>query len=107
MSQENVLSIKNLTVHYITKELSACKAVNNFSLDIKKGETIGLVGETGAGKTTVALSILRLLQSPPGKILGGEIIYKDKDLLKMGMGGDTKNTRQGDIHDIPGSYDRA
>jgi peptide/nickel transport system ATP-binding protein len=81
----NILSIRDLTVHYITKEMGSCRAVNNFSLDIKEGETIGLVGETGAGKTTVALSILRLLQSPPGKIIGGEIFYKNKDLLKMSI----------------------
>lgn len=79
----NILSIRDLTVHYITKEIGTCRAVNNFSLDIKAGETIGLVGETGAGKTTVALSILNLLQSPPGKVINGEIFYKDKDMLKM------------------------
>ncbi|PYG90264.1 peptide/nickel transport system ATP-binding protein [Ruminiclostridium sufflavum DSM 19573] len=79
----NILSIKDLSVHYITKETGICKAVNKFSLDIKKGEAIGLVGETGAGKTTVALSILKLLQTPPGKVVSGEIFYKGKDILKM------------------------
>lgn len=81
--KETILSIENLTVHYITRDLGTCKAVNNFSLDIKEGETIGLVGETGAGKTTVALSILRLLQSPPGKIIGGDIKYHGKSILSM------------------------
>ena len=70
---EKILSIKDLTVHYLPPEEPACKAVNGVSFDIRKGETLGLVGETGAGKTTIALSILRLVQSPPGKILSGSI----------------------------------
>lgn len=77
-----ILSIKDLTVHYITREMGTCRAVNNFSLDVHKGETVGLVGETGAGKTTIALSIMRLLQSPPGKIISGSISYNGEDLLK-------------------------
>ncbi len=80
--KDTILSIKDLTIHYITKDLGVCKAVNSFSLDIKEGETVGLVGETGAGKTTVALGILKLIQNPPGKILKGEIFYKGQDLLK-------------------------
>ena len=53
MNQEDnvILSIQDLSVHYITRDIGTCKAVNNFSLNIHKGETIGLVGETGAGKT--------------------------------------------------------
>ena len=80
--ENTILSIRDLTVHYITREMGTCRAVNDFSLDIRKGETMGLVGETGAGKTTVALSIMRLLQSPPGKVIGGEIFYNGEDLLK-------------------------
>lgn len=62
--------------------MGTCKAVNNVSFDIYEGETIGLVGETGAGKTTIALSILGLIPSPPGKIVNGKIVYKGEDLLK-------------------------
>lgn len=80
--ENNILSVKDLTVHYITSDVGVCKAVNNLSFDLKKGETLALVGETGAGKTTVALSILRLLQSPPGKVINGSIEYEGKDLLK-------------------------
>ena len=82
-----LLSIKDLSVHFFTVDMGECKAVNHVSLDLKKGETLGLVGETGAGKTTIALSILGLLQSPPGRVMNGEIIYKGEDLLK-------KNNRQ-------------
>ncbi len=77
------LEIKDLTIHYITSD-GVVKAVNGVSLDVEKGETLGLVGETGAGKTTIALGILRLVSDPPGKILGGEILYEGEDILKMG-----------------------
>ena len=79
----NIISIKDLTISYESREIGVCKAVNHFSLDIRKGETIGLVGETGAGKTTVALEVLRLLQSPPAKIKSGEILYEGKNVLKF------------------------
>ena len=81
--QDTILSIRDLTVHYITHDMGTCKAVNDFSLDIRKGETIGLVGETGAGKTTVALSILRLLQSPPGKVVSGSITFDGQDMYRL------------------------
>ena len=80
--RKELLSIQDLSVHYITKDMGTCKAVNNVSFNIYEGETIGLVGETGAGKTTIALSILGLIPSPPGKIVDGKIIYKGEDLLK-------------------------
>lgn len=80
MSQ-NLLEIKGLNIHYVTEEGSV-KAVNNMNLELSSGETLGLVGETGAGKTTTALGIMRLVADPPGKILSGEIIYEGEDLLK-------------------------
>ena len=81
-NNKELLSIQELTVHYITKDMGTCRAVNNVSFDIREGETIGLVGETGAGKTTIALSILGLIPSPPGKIINGKALYKGEDLLK-------------------------
>lgn len=80
---EELLQVDNLSVHYISREIGVSKAVNNVSFTINKGETLGLVGETGAGKTTIALSILRLLDSPPGKVVGGQIRYKGNDLYKL------------------------
>lgn len=82
-NEEVLLSVKNLTTHYVTREIGTCEAVRNVSFDIHKGETLGLVGETGAGKTSIALSILRLLQVPPAKIVGGEIYWGAKNLLKV------------------------
>ncbi len=58
------------------------QAVSGLNLDVEEGQTLGLVGETGAGKTTMAMSVMRLIASPPGKITGGEIVFEGKDLLK-------------------------
>ena len=79
---EPLLELKNLSVHYITDEVTV-KAVNGISLTIEKGESLGLVGETGAGKTTTALSIMQLVPNPPGKIVGGEILLEGQDLNKL------------------------
>lgn len=77
-----LLEIKDLTLHYETED-GNCEAVNHISLDLGQGETLGLVGETGAGKTTTALSILGLIPAPQGKVRSGEIIFQGKDLLQI------------------------
>jgi peptide/nickel transport system ATP-binding protein len=83
MDEKNtILSVKNLTVEYKSREIGTCHAVNDVSFDVKKGETIGLVGETGAGKTTIALSILRLLPTPQGRVVSGKIELDGEDLLE-------------------------
>ncbi|MBQ2770797.1 MAG: ABC transporter ATP-binding protein [Clostridia bacterium] len=79
---EQLLKIENLVVEY-TMEEETVHAVNNISLSLNKGETLGLVGETGAGKTTTALSIMRLLPDRVGKIQGGKILFKGEDLLEL------------------------
>lgn len=79
---ENLLEIRNLTVEYHTDD-AVIHAVNGISLEIKKGETIGLVGETGAGKTTVAKSVLRILPYPQAKVVSGEIIFEGSDISKL------------------------
>ena len=81
MDEKNLLEIKNLCVEYRTDE-DIVYAVNNLDLSLRKGESLGLVGETGAGKTTTALGILNLIPKPPGKIVSGEIIFEGEDLLK-------------------------
>ena len=78
---EAQLNIENLSVYYHT-ERETIKAVNNVSISLSKGESIGIVGETGAGKTTLALSIMRLLPEQTGKINSGSILYNGKDLIK-------------------------
>ena len=79
---EFILEIKDLSVIYKT-DLETVKAVNGIDLKIGKGKTLGLVGETGAGKTTTALSIMRLLPSNTGKILKGSIKFNDIDILGL------------------------
>lgn len=82
MERTPLLDIKNLNVHYITSD-GTVKAVNDLNLTLFPGETLGLVGETGAGKTTTALSMMRLVPNPPGKIVSGEIYLKDEDMVGM------------------------
>lgn len=77
---DNLLEIRNLAVEYRANN-RIVKAVNHIDLTIGAGKTLGLVGETGAGKTTTALSIMGLLPDPPAKIVSGEILYKGEDLL--------------------------
>lgn len=84
MNTENVLEIRDLTIHYNTRK-GIVKAVNGIDLDIKRGETVGLVGETGAGKTTTALGILRLIPDPPGKIVSGSICFEGSELLDLSV----------------------
>ncbi len=78
---ENLLSVKNLVVHYETDE-EVVEAVNNISFDIKKGEIMGLVGETGAGKTTTALSILGLLPERVANVISGAVELEGENLFE-------------------------
>lgn len=78
--EQNLLEIKNLHVHYVT-DTEDVQAVNGVNLRLKQGEVLGLVGETGAGKTTVALSVMQLVPDPPGIILDGEILFKGRNLI--------------------------
>lgn len=76
------LSVKDIKVEYTSGKYDI-HAVNGVSFDLAKGETLGLVGETGAGKTTIAKTILGILPDPPAKIKGGEVILEGQDLLKI------------------------
>ena len=84
MNQENnnVLTIENLEIQYVT-DTETVRSVNGISLSVNAGETIGLVGETGAGKTTTALSILRLLPDRVSRIKSGSITFKGTDILSL------------------------
>jgi peptide/nickel transport system ATP-binding protein len=81
---ERQLSIRNLTVEYSTRK-GVGSAIDNVNLDITEGEVVGLVGESGCGKTTLGLSIMRLLPRF-GKVVRGEIIFKGKNLLDLPEG---------------------
>ena len=82
MEEKNyTVDIKDLSVRYETSD-GVVEAVNGVDLKIERGKTLGLVGETGAGKTTTALSILRLIPNPPGKITGGTIKLQGKNVFE-------------------------
>ena len=78
-----LLEIRDLSVEFRTDD-GIVKAVNHMDLTLEKGKTLGLVGETGAGKTTTALSILRLIPDPPGVVTGGSVTLSGIDILKAG-----------------------
>lgn len=79
---KRLLEVHNLTTNFHTQD-GIVKAVDNVNYDVNVGETIALVGESGCGKTVSALSIIRLIAEPPGKIVSGEVFLDDTDLLKL------------------------
>jgi len=79
-----LLEVKDLKTHFFTMD-GVVKAVNGVSYDLEEGETLGLVGESGCGKSVSALSVMRLIPNPPGRIVGGEIFLDGEDILKVDM----------------------
>ncbi len=77
-----LLTVEDLQTHFFTEE-GVVRAVDGIRLSIRPGETLGLVGESGCGKTVTALSILRLIPDPPGRIVGGTISLEGKDLVRL------------------------
>lgn len=82
LSKEALVEVKNLQTYFYTEE-GVVKAVDGVDYEIYPGETLGIVGESGCGKSVTSLSIMRLVESPPGKIEGGEINFQGKDLTKL------------------------
>ena len=82
MRKEKLIQVKNLKTYFYT-EAGTAKAVDDISFDIYKGEVLGIVGESGSGKSVTSLSINRLIPNPPGEIVSGEVIYKNKNLLDL------------------------
>ena len=92
---QELLSVKNVVIHYETGD-RVVEAANNVSFTLNRGETLGLVGETGAGKTTIALGIMRLLPEGVGRMIQGERRQRD---------GDASNSRQQSLNDFSRSHD--
>jgi len=78
----SLLEVKNLRTFFFTEE-GVVPAVNDVSFSLKPGETLGIVGESGCGKSVTSLSLMRLIDDPPGRIIGGQIVYKGRDLLSL------------------------
>jgi peptide/nickel transport system ATP-binding protein len=79
---ERLLDVKNLKTHFFTDE-GVVRAVDGVDMHIAKGETLGVVGESGCGKSVTALSIMKLIPQPPGKIVEGQILYNGQDLVTL------------------------
>ena len=79
-----LLEVKDLKTHFFTLD-GVVKAVDGVSYDLNEGETLGLVGESGCGKSVSALSVMRLIPDPPGKIVNGEILLDGEDILQISM----------------------
>ncbi|WP_312442690.1 ABC transporter ATP-binding protein [Lacrimispora sp.] len=84
MAGGTLLEVKNLSIRYETED-GVVQALNDVDIRIGVGETLGIVGETGAGKTTLAKGIMRLIPTPPGKIVSGEVLYGGKNLLSLSL----------------------
>ena len=79
-----LLEVKDLRTHFFTMD-GVVKAVDGVSYELNEGETLGLVGESGCGKSVSALSIMRLIPDPPGKIINGQILFEGEDILSVSM----------------------
>ena len=77
-----LLEVKNLKTHFFTTD-GIVKAVDGISYEVAEGEVVGIVGESGCGKSVGAMSIMRLVASPPGRIVEGEVLFGGEDLLQM------------------------
>ena len=84
MNNQNgtILSVKDLKTYFQTED-GVVKAVDGITFELKKGETLGIVGESGSGKSVTNLSIIRLIPTPPGKIVSGEVTFDGKDILRQ------------------------
>ena len=82
LSNEKLIDVNNLKTYFFTED-GVVKAVDGVSFEIYPGETLGVVGESGCGKSVTSLSIMRLIESPPGQIVEGEIMFNGKDLTKL------------------------
>src|SRR5438552_18517971 len=80
----NLLEVKNLRTYFELEE-GTVKAVDGISFEVRRGETLGIVGESGSGKSVTNLSIIRLIPTPPGKIVSGEIMFEGRNLLQLGQ----------------------
>lgn len=83
MSEEKLLVVDKLRTEFFSSKTSSVTAVNEISFDINKGEIVGLVGESGCGKSVTSLSVMRLLNFTSGKVTKGEVIFEGKDLQKL------------------------
>ena len=102
---DHLLEVRGLSTHFFTPD-GVVQAVDDVSFDVGYGETLGLVGESGCGKSVSALSIARLVPDPPGRIVAGDILFDGIDVLKLSDGGHAQAAGQGDRLHLPGPADQ-
>ena len=101
-----LLDVRNLHTEFRTGA-GLVRAVDGVSYTVDPGETVAIVGESGSGKSVGAMSILRLIPDPPGRITEGQILFGGRDLLRLSRRGDARGARQRDRHGVPGADDVA
>ena len=92
---EKVLEVKDLKTYFYTDE-GELRAVDGLSYHVNKGESVGLVGESACGKSVSAMSIMRLIPTPPGEIVDGSVTFLERDLLQI-LESEMRHVRGGDI----------
>ena len=102
---EVLLDVRDLQTYFFT-DRGIAKAVDHVSFQLYQGRTLGIVGESGCGKSVTALSIMRLIPAPPGRIVGGEILFEAQDLLIPFRRRHADHPRRKNRHDFPGTHDR-
>src|SRR5256886_15050401 len=81
-SNGNLVEVTDLRTYFYTED-GIVKAVDGITFQLKRGETLGIVGESGSGKSVTNLSIIRLIPSPPGRIVSGEVLFDGRDILAL------------------------
>ena len=102
MVNSDLLEIRNLNVSF-PSESGELEVLGDVSLNIGEGKIVGVVGESGCGKTLTALSVMGLLPAPPARVNSGEVIYKGENLLSLTERELQALPRKQDLHDIPGT----
>ena len=103
--QGALLEVRNLRTSFFTQN-GEVRAVNDVSFHVDRQEVVAIVGESGCGKSVTQMSVMQLVQSPPGKILGGEVLFEGRDLLKLNAKQMRSGARLRHRHDLPGADDK-
>ena len=103
---DDLLEVEDLGTWFYTRQ-GIVKAVDGVNFGVASGETLAIVGESGCGKSMTALSLMRLIPDPPGRIVSGTVKLGGSDLLKLSRRGDAQGPRQRDLDDLPGADDLA
>ena len=101
-----LLEVKDLEVAFFTKD-GIVRAVNRISYSLEEGDILGVVGESGCGKSVSMMSMLRLLPEPPAKIMGGQVLFNGHDLLQMKLSRNQPGARRGNCDGFSGPDDFA